>query len=244
MLATKSCAEIELRMGPGVVCLGSSVMAFERLWQKWWQKGFWPDRRIFRPANSVRYSETIFAGALDCGGATLVTSRQTAPPPCTRRTSRASFRRVAAGALFVLAVSGRCAAHRVGQIAGRRESRCRGIDATGQPRRELLEQPAVAIRIFERGERAVAAVLGIRAADSDPAKQVGVVVPAYTPSLWNTSLTSTPRRSSSARVASRSETIRYRPCEEPGAAAVTFLPKMTEQPEPGGVNWSTRKSSS
>jgi len=28
MFATKSCAEIELRMGPGVVCLGSSVMAF------------------------------------------------------------------------------------------------------------------------------------------------------------------------------------------------------------------------
>jgi len=23
---------------------------------------------------------------------------------------------------------------------------------------------------------------------------------------------------------------------------VTFLPKMTEQPEPGGVNWITRKS--
>ena len=27
---------------------------------------------------------------------------------------------------------------------------------------------------------------------------------------------------------------------EPGAAAVTFLPKMTEHPEPGGVNWITR----
>ena len=38
------------------------------------------------------------------------------------------------------------------------------------------------------------------------------------------------------------ETIRYSPCAEPGAAAVTFLPKMTEQPEPGGVNWITRKS--
>ena len=25
-----------------------------------------------------------------------------------------------------------------------------------------------------------------------------------------------------------------------GAAAVTFLPKMTEHPEPGGVNWITR----
>ena len=37
-----------------------------------------------------------------------------------------------------------------------------------------------------------------------------------------------------------SETIRYNPWAEPGAAAVTFLPKMTEHPEPGGVNWITR----
>ena len=28
-----------------------------------------------------------------------------------------------------------------------------------------------------------------------------------------------------------------------GAAVVTFLPKMTEHPEPRGVNWMTRKSS-
>ena len=32
-----------------------------------------------------------------------------------------------------------------------------------------------------------------------------------------------------------SETTRYRPWAEPGAAGVTFLPKMTEAPEPGGV---------
>jgi len=35
----------------------------------------------------------------------------------------------------------------------------------------------------------------------------------------------------------------YSPCAEPGAAAVTFLPKMTEDGEPGGVNWITRQSS-
>ena len=35
----------------------------------------------------------------------------------------------------------------------------------------------------------------------------------------------------------------HRPWAEPGAAAVTFLPKMTEHPEPVGVNWITRKSS-
>jgi hypothetical protein len=39
-----------------------------------------------------------------------------------------------------------------------------------------------------------------------------------------------------------SETIRYMPCADPGSAAVTFLPKMIEHPEPGGVNWITRKS--
>ena len=38
-----------------------------------------------------------------------------------------------------------------------------------------------------------------------------------------------------------SETIKYSPWAEPGVAAVTFLPKMTEHPEPGGVNWITRK---
>jgi hypothetical protein len=45
------------------------------------------------------------------------------------------------------------------------------------------------------------------------------------------------------RAASMSETIRYSPRAEPGGAAVTFLPKMTEHPEPGGVNWMTRQSS-
>jgi hypothetical protein len=46
-----------------------------------------------------------------------------------------------------------------------------------------------------------------------------------------------------SRAASMSETIRYMPWAEPGAAAVTFLPKMIEQPEPGGVNWMPRQSS-
>jgi hypothetical protein len=32
-----------------------------------------------------------------------------------------------------------------------------------------------------------------------------------------------------------SETIKYKPWAEPGAAAVTVLPKMIEHPEPGGV---------
>ena len=70
---------------------------------------------------------------------------------------------------------GRRTPQRARQIVRRREGRRRGVDATGQPRRDLLEQPAVAVRITERGERAVAAMLGIRTADPEPPKQVGLV---------------------------------------------------------------------
>src|SRR5215472_5268376 len=74
---------------------------------------------------------------------------------------------------FVLAVGALRTPKRTRQIVRRREARRRRIDTTGQPRRDLLEQPAVAIRITERGERAVAAMLRIRTADPDPPKQVG-----------------------------------------------------------------------
>jgi hypothetical protein len=47
--------------------------------------------------------------------------------------------------------------------------------SSGKPRRDFLEQPAIAVRIFERGERAVAAMRGIRTADPGPSKQVGLV---------------------------------------------------------------------
>jgi hypothetical protein len=36
-----------------------------------------------------------------------------------------------------------------------------------------------------------------------------------------------------------SETIKYS-WAEPGAAEVILLPNWTEEPEPGGVNWTTR----
>jgi len=64
---------------------------------------------------------------------------------------------------------------RARQIVRRREGRRRGVDATGQPRRDLLEKPAVAVRITERRERVVAAMLGIRTADPEAPKQVGLV---------------------------------------------------------------------
>jgi hypothetical protein len=76
---------------------------------------------------------------------------------------------------LVLSVGGRGAPKRARQIVRRREGCRRGVNATGQPRGDLLEQPAVAVRITERGERAVAATLGIRTADPEPPKQVGLV---------------------------------------------------------------------
>jgi hypothetical protein len=85
------------------------------------------------------------------------------------------FVALATGALFVLAVRGRRTPKRARQIVRRREGRCRRVDAAGQARRDFLEQPAVAVRITERSERPVAAMLGIRTADPDPSKQVGLV---------------------------------------------------------------------
>ena len=135
-----------------------------------------------------------------------------------------------AGALLVLAVGGRRAPQRARQVARRGERRLGGVDAAGQPRRDLLQQPAVAVRVAERGERAVAGVIGRRPADATAA--VGLELAARV-SGWNTSLTSTPRPTSSSRAASMSETIRYRPWAEPGAADVMFVPNWIEQPRAG-----------
>lgn len=81
----------------------------------------------------------------------------------------------AAGTLFVLAVRGLRPAKRARQIVSQGEGGRGGVDAAGQPGRDLLEEPAVPVRISERGERAVAAVLGIGAVDPDPPKQVRLV---------------------------------------------------------------------
>src|SRR5882672_3410120 len=69
----------------------------------------------------------------------------------------------------------RGAPKRARQIVRRCEGRRRCVDATGQSRRDLLEQPAVAVGITERGERAIAASLGIPTADPLPPKQVGLI---------------------------------------------------------------------
>jgi hypothetical protein len=105
---------------------------------------------------------------------------QPAPPPCTRRTSRASLD-LPADALLMLAVGGLRTPKRACQVACGVE-RSRGtVDAPGQPRGNLLEQPAVAVRIPERGERAVASPLfsaarspNDRSTSSDHTRSLGV----------------------------------------------------------------------
>jgi len=79
-----------------------------------------------------------------------------------------------------------------------------------KPLLDLLQQPAIAVEIAEGDKRAVAATFGIRTADSNATKQVGLwSVPAYTPPpSWNTWLASTPCATSSSRAACMSETMR------------------------------------
>jgi hypothetical protein len=55
-------------------------------------------------------------------------------------------------ALLVLAVGSLRTPKRARQIVRRCEGRRRRVNATGKPRRDFLEQPAVAVRIAERGE--------------------------------------------------------------------------------------------
>src|SRR5579871_4220972 len=78
--------------------------------------------------------------------------------------------------LFVFAVGGFGAAKRTGQVLDGRERRRRRVDAARQTCGDLLEQPAVAVGIMERGTRAVTAMIGIGTADAPLAKQVRLVV--------------------------------------------------------------------
>jgi len=74
----------------------------------------------------------------------------------------------------MLSVRGRGALQRLRQVGRRCVHRDAG-DTPRQPRRDLLQQPAVAVGIAEGDERTVAAMLGIRTADPEPPKQVGLV---------------------------------------------------------------------
>src|SRR5919112_5345522 len=79
-----------------------------------------------------------------------------------------------AGPLLVLAVRSRCATERGRESSSRSEGRA-CLHAPREALGDFLEQPAIAVRIAERGVRAVAAMLGIRTADSNTPEQVGLV---------------------------------------------------------------------
>src|SRR5262249_898324 len=68
-----------------------------------------------------------------------------------------------AGPLLVLAVGGLRAPHRGREVGRVRERRRAGIQAPGKPIGDLLKEPVVAVRIAERGERAIGVVLRIDA---------------------------------------------------------------------------------
>src|SRR5690348_999740 len=80
----------------------------------------------------------------------------------------------AAVALLVLAMGGGGAAKRCCEIALRAEARV-AFDASRQAGGDLLEQPAIAVGIPERGEGAVAAALRIRAVHALASEQILLV---------------------------------------------------------------------
>ena len=61
------------------------------------------------------------------------------------------------GSLFVQSVGSFRTSKRARQVVRRREGRRRGVDATRQPRCDLLEQPPVAVQVSERDVRVVTA---------------------------------------------------------------------------------------
>jgi hypothetical protein len=66
-------------------------------------------------------------------------------------------------ALLVLAVGGLGTPKRTLQIRRRRERHAGGVDPAGEPRRDLLDQPHIAVGIVEGEERPIAGALGIDA---------------------------------------------------------------------------------
>src|SRR5690348_7054046 len=83
---------------------------------------------------------------------------------------------LAAGALLVLAMGAGGAAKRGRKIGLRGKRGLVRIDAAGQARGDLLEQPAIAVGIAERGVGTVAAALGIRPLHASTSGDVGLVL--------------------------------------------------------------------
>src|SRR4029079_8407861 len=72
---------------------------------------------------------------------------------------------LATGALFVLAMRGLRASKGIGQVDHRYELGLGAIDPAGKSRRDLLQQPAIAVGVAECGERGITAARRIGAAD-------------------------------------------------------------------------------
>jgi len=108
--------------------------------------------------------------------------------------------------------------------------------------RDLLEQPAVAVRITERGERAVAAVLRIGTADPDTSEQIGFVRAgvraAAVERLADLDAATDQLFAGGLEVGDD----QVQALGGAGCGRGDVLAEVTEHAEPGGVNWSTRKS--
>ena len=149
-----------------------------------------------------------------------------------------------AGPLLVFAVRGRRAAERAGQIGTEANVVWFGSTRPGSRAVTSCNSQPLPSGSLERGVRVVGAALGIRAADRRRAEQIRLVrAGAHVARVVEHFADRDATSEQLLRAASMSETTRYRPWAEPGAAAVTPLPKITEAPEPGGVNWRMRKSS-
>ena len=88
---------------------------------------------------------------------------------------RPVFIALAAGPLLMLAVRCLRPPQRGREVRRRGEGRGVRGHATWRSLGQLLQQPAIPVRIAERGERVVAGMLGIRPGNSDPPEQVGFV---------------------------------------------------------------------
>ena len=126
-------------------------------------------------------------------------------------------------ALLVLAVGGLRTPKRARQVACGRERSLAGVDAPGKPGRDLLQQPAIAVGVAERGEGAVGGDsrwLAIRS-------QLELDRPA---SAWNIVAD---LDAAGDELVARSLDVRddqVQPLAEPGAADVMFVPNWTEHP--------------
>ena len=146
-----------------------------------------------------------------------------------------------AGALLVLAVRAAARRSALARSAAEANVVSVGVDAPGQPRRDLLEQPAVAVRVAERGERAVAGVLGRGAADAT-ARAVGLEPSARRRVVEHLADLDAAR----GELVARGLDVGDDQVQALGRARRgrrESVPNWIEHPEPGGVNWTTRKSS-